>query len=348
MKQFELSGKHYIDTILLSGVPAVIYGMGNGADKVMDLFNEKGIAVLGVTASDDFVRGQEFRGFTVKRLSEFNGDFIITPAFGTSIAGVMNHLIELNNNYRLLYPSVPVIGNEIADDKFFIKYSGKINEAYSLLSPESRRVFEGYLNFLYTGKLEFLMQITSPKEEIFNSYLKLDGHGTYIDIGAYNGDTVYEYLKYTGGKYEEITALEPDKKNFSKLAKQFDKQERILLLNKVCSDTSGEVFFNSKGGRQSSVSDAGSSVPSITIDEIAYNKTVSYIKIDAEGEEEKIITGAQNTIKRCKPKLNIALYHKFRDIFEIPLKIAEINPDYRFEIRHHPYIPGWDTNLYCV
>ena len=33
--------------------PVVIYGMGNGADKVIDEFNRLEIPVFGVTASDD-------------------------------------------------------------------------------------------------------------------------------------------------------------------------------------------------------------------------------------------------------------------------------------------------------
>ena len=30
------------------------------------------------------------------------------------------------------------------------------------------------------------------------------------------------------------------------------------------------------------------------------------------------------------------------------VQIAKINPDYKFHIRRHPYIPCWDMNLYCV
>ena len=78
------------------------------------------------------------------------------------------------------------------------------------------------------------------------------------------------------------------------------------------------------------------------------NKAVSYIKMDVEGAEKEAIDGAKITLKNQKPKLNIALYHRSSDIYEIPLQIAQINPDYKFHIRRHPYIPCWDMNLYCV
>ena len=43
----------------------VLYGMGDGAEKLLDEFDRLGIKCTGVFASDDFVRGQSFRGFKV-------------------------------------------------------------------------------------------------------------------------------------------------------------------------------------------------------------------------------------------------------------------------------------------
>ena len=37
--------------------PIFIYGMGDGAEKIMRVFQEKGIPFAGIFASDDFVRG---------------------------------------------------------------------------------------------------------------------------------------------------------------------------------------------------------------------------------------------------------------------------------------------------
>lgn len=45
---------------------------------------------------------------------------------------------------------------------------------------------------------------------------------------------------------------------------------------------------------------------------------------------------------------SVALYHRNEDMFAIPLQIAELNRKYKFYMRHHPYIPDWDTNLYCI
>ncbi len=56
----------------------------------------------------------------------------------------------------------------------------------------------------------------------------------------------------------------------------------------------------------------------------------------------------EKTLRLFAPKLNLAAYHRFEDIFRLPLLIKKLNPDYQIYLRHHPYIPAWDTNLYCT
>ena len=42
--------------------PIVVYGMGNGADKIIDRLTERNIKVADFFASDGFVRGHCFHG----------------------------------------------------------------------------------------------------------------------------------------------------------------------------------------------------------------------------------------------------------------------------------------------
>ena len=72
-----------------------------------------------------------------------------------------------------------------------------------------------------------------------------------------------------------------------------------------------------------------------------------YVKADVEGADYETLLGMKNTLK-AKPKLNFAAYHRTEDIFRLPLLIHALNPTYRIFLRHHPYIPAWDTNLYCI
>lgn len=344
---FEMPKDSSWEYIKNSGKPVVIYGMGNGADRVLDEFARLDIPVLGVTASDSFVRGQLFRGYRVKKLSDFGGDFIIAIAFGTCIPEVINHIYSLKENYDVIVPVVPVYGDDIFNREFVEANKDRINKAYNLFSEKSKKIYADCIRFMFSGDLDLLKQITTEKDEIFSTFLNYNDNESYVDLGAYKGDTVEEFLKNTKGKYNTITAVEPDEKNCRKMTDKLCDLHNFDIHNKVISNKDGVIRFDSAGGRNSSVEKGNKYKECVTVDTLCKDKKVTYIKVDIEGEEMAMLEGAVNTLKEQAPKLNIALYHRSADIFEIPLKIKEIYPGYEFEIRHHPYIPYWDTNLYA-
>ena len=46
--------------------------------------------------------------------------------------------------------------------------------------------------------------------------------------------------------------------------------------------------------------------------------------------------------------MHIAAYHKSGDLFEIPLRVLELNNSYKIYLRHTRHIPAWDTDLIFV
>lgn len=348
MLEFMNEKKSSWEKIKESGKPVVVYGMGNGADKVIDEFNRLEIPVKGVTASDDFVRGQQFRGFTVKKISEFDGDFIIAIAFASCIPDVMNHIFSLAEKYRVIVPCVPVFGDEIFNRDFVEKHKNELCAAYNLFEEDSKKIFAGCVDFMFGGELETLKNITTEKDEVFENVLRLGKNESYLDLGAYRGDTVEEFLHYCAGEYSDITALEPDRRTFKKLEAYLENIRNSTAFQKAVYSENKTLIFSDKAGRQSTISEKGTEIEAISVDSLFSDKSVTYIKMDVEGAEKEAIQGAENTLKNHKPKLNIALYHRSCDVFSIPLQIAEINPDYKFHMRRHPYIPCWDMNLYCI
>ena len=349
MVELILNGKSSWEKIKESGKSVVVYGMGNGADKVIDEFIRLDIPVMGITASDDFVRGQNFRGFKVRKLSEFEGDFIVAIAFASCIPDVMNHIYSLCNNHRVIVPCVPVFGEEIFNRDFIEKNKNEIEKAYSLFEEEeSKRIYRGCVEFMFGGELDVLKSIACGKDEVFENILNFNSEESFLDLGAYRGDTVEEFLRYTKGEYKSIIALEPDKRSFRKLLAYVDGKENILPVQKAIYSCDSVALFNYAAGRQSSFSEKGDEIETVTVDTLAENKKITYLKMDVEGAEFQALCGAIKLLKEQKPKLNIALYHRSEDIFLLPLKIASVNPDYRFFIRKHPYIPCWDMNLYCI
>ena len=359
-KLFDFEYPNVWEALKQTSLPIVLYGMGNGADKILNEFEKRGIKAAGVMASDDFCRYQEYRGFTVKKESDFERElacpsdlpegsrsgFVVALCFGSSLPDVMAHIYEVAERHTLLAPNVPVAGDTVIDDEFIEKHRGDIERAFYLLADErSREVFKGALDFFYTGRLEYLRAVESDKSEAFENILRLKNE-TYLDLGAYRRDTVDEFLRYAEG-YKSITAVEPNPKNFKKLSEHISAIENASAINAGVADKAGVMRIGKKAGRMPALGDEnGIETPVITVDGI--NCRPTYIKTDIEGMESAMLRGAERTLKELRPKLNLAAYHRGEDFFSLILRLNEINPEYRIYLRKHPYIPCWDLNIYAI
>ena len=332
--------------------PIILYGMGDGADKVLREFNKLNISAAGVMASDDFVRYQKFHGFTVEKLSDIEkrfDDFIIALCFASQLSDVTAHIRAVAEKHKLVVPGVPVFGENIFNTEFYRENEADINRACELLEDDrSRRVFCDIIRFEYSGELKYLDNCTTDKDEAFNNILRLSDDEDYLDLGAYDGDTIDEFLNFTDGKYRSITALEPNLKSFKKLCGHCADMERVHLWQLGSYNRNTVIKFNTKSGRNCAIDSAGKPIQVAKADTILCGKKITYAKLDVEGAERETLQGMENTIRLFKPKLNVAAYHRSEDIFALILQLNALNSDYKFYLRHHPYIPHWDTNLYVV
>ena len=233
--------------------------------------------------------------------------------------------------------------------KGYSKNKEQIESAYSLLADDlSKKVYENILKFYYTGRIDLLPPVTTDKDEAFGNILNLSENESYVDLGAYNGDTIDEFLHYTNGSYKRIIAFEPNAKNFEKLKLHCKGMANVSLWQLGSYSKNTELIFNNKAGRNSAIADKGVATKVATVDTILCGMAAGYIKADVEGADMETLIGMQKTMENCKPKLNFSAYHRFEDIFRLALYIHSVNPDYKIFLRHHQYIPAWDTNLYCI
>jgi len=172
-----------------------------------------------------------------------------------------------------------------------------------------------------------------------------------FDIGAYVGDTALWFSKAVGlqGK---VYAFEPEPSNFEKLKANLERNKvtNVIPLQLALSEDKGEMHVSS-GGSFSTIIQAGTgtSVEVTTIDRfVEANKLprVDFIKMDVEGHELKVLAGARKTIKTFKPSLALSAYHRGDDLIKLPKFLLELNPNYKFYLRHCTLIWG-DTVLYA-
>ena len=202
--------------------PIVLYGMGDGADKILRVFDRYGIRAAGVFASDEFVRGHSFAGFRVQRLSEvvetLGEDIVVVLCFGSQRPEVLEKFYALDARFDVVAPDVPVVGESLFTPDFVRANREKLARAYDLMADETaRRCFVETVRFKLTGRLACLRACETGKDEAFGTILRPGADEHFVDLGAYNGDTIRELLSYTGGRYGSVTALEPDPRSFRKL-----------------------------------------------------------------------------------------------------------------------------------
>lgn len=100
------SSNDFWTSIQNTSLPIVLYGTGNGADRVVDEFSRRGIRIEACFASDGFVRDRVFRGFKVisyKEAREIYGRMAIVLGFGTHDRAVIENIrhIAAENDFYM-------------------------------------------------------------------------------------------------------------------------------------------------------------------------------------------------------------------------------------------------------
>lgn len=334
--------------------PIVLYGMGDGADKILAQFDRLGIRASGVFASDEFARGNLFHGFSVRKLSdttaELGEDIVIVISFASQRPEVLAKMYELDAGYDVVAPDVPVVPGPLFDEAFVREHSADMQRAYELLADErSREVFLDTVRFKLSGRLKYLRNSESGKDEVFENILRPGADEHFSDLGAYNGDTIRELLHYTDGRFASVTALEPDRRSFRKLNEwaSANIEGDVTLVQAGAWDRDEIRCFSDQAGRQSHVANKGRETQMRAPRQRAERQAVHLSQEGCRGRRARGDRRCAADHERDRPKLNIAAYHRSEDFFELPLLIHSLCADYALYLRHHPYVPAWDTNLYA-
>lgn len=203
------------------------------------------------------------------------------------------------------------------------------------------------------GELDY-SDIMVEGEYFREEFFKPSKEDIYVDGGTFDGDSIENFIKYNPN-FKKIYAFEADKRNYKLFEESFIYQaykDKIATYNLGIYDKKTKMNFRSDLGVSSYIGNdscanngLAEEIDCVSIDEMIKDK-VTFIKMDIEGSEMKAIEGARNQIVNNKPNLAICIYHKIDDLWNIPLLIAEMVPEYKIYIRHHSQLYT-DTVLYA-
>ena len=344
----------------------VMYGMGNGADKILALAADKGIEIEDFFASDGFVRGHSFHGKRVLSFSETKQKYgadnmIVLLSFASSLPDVMQNILRIASECELYAPDVPVFGDTCFDAAFYASHKSDFDAARALLADaESVRVFDCIIRYKLTGDIRFLTLAENDPDESFGQILPCSEFRTAVDLGAYNGDSARALAAYAPN-LQTLYAFEPDARNYRKLCAYAEVESRFTVLPLQCAAWSEDTLlhFDASGNRNAGAAQNTSSVlqartkkikevQARSVDSVLAGAGCDYIKFDVEGSEAQALLGCRETIATHAPALLISCYHRSEDLYALPWQIHAMRPDYRLFLRRFRYFPAWDINLYAI
>jgi FkbM family methyltransferase len=176
----------------------------------------------------------------------------------------------------------------------------------------------------------------------------------YIDLGAFNGDTMLATMSRIPERIAAYFAFEPDTKNFLKLQKTADSLSNDATNTQIIclpiAATSSYRILNFDQGKESAsmiVSDGDNVVQGIDLSSMFFGKDINFIKVDVEGHDKEALIGAKDLIQRCRPVMAVSCYHRPEDLWEIPIMLSNYLPDSKFYFRQHGHW-GLELTLYVI
>ncbi|MCL2284587.1 MAG: FkbM family methyltransferase [Fibromonadales bacterium] len=351
--------KEYVDYVEKSQTrKVVLFGAGaNAASLIVNhfIFN----AVEFICDNDEKKHGKKMLGVSIcspEKLLDNPENFvvIITPKAPLLFKQIQEQCIAMKlpyvyDNYILsLITRVETYDspwcNSFHSINFYqeiCKNNDKIQSVRSILCDEkSSQIYDAFI-FKMKYSLGDYSDICDSGEEYFlDDIFSYTDKEIFVDGGSYNGDDTIRYFKKLGSKFKRAYCFEPDDSNYSNtrdaLATTFGDGKTVKLFKSGLSNKAGSMNFLALGTDGSRYVDEPGETKIVKLDDIVDKEdTITFIKLDIEGAELSALEGMKNIIQRDKPKLAICIYHKLADLWEIPLYIKELVPEYKIFVRHH-------------
>ena len=214
-----------------------------------------------------------------------------------------------------------------------------LRNTFALLEDEPSRAFLTAILRYRLGQTRGIPAAPAAGPQYFPDFLTAHAPSPqgFLDAGAYNGDTLAEARRHL--PLREAWAFEPDPANFPRLAEQARSLDfPVTCLPCGVSSVNASLAFSGGHGEASTLGGTGNShIQVVRIDDCLPNARVDYLKLDVEGHEMEALAGAEALIRRHRPTLAIAGYHRRDDLWRIPAWIASLDLDYRLRFRIHAH-----------
>lgn len=232
------------------------------------------------------------------------------------------------------YPDDQPFRYWLVDPRFLEANAGKIARLRGRLADESsRELLDAIVEFRTTGD-DRRLPLPCPRQYFPDDLPPWPQPIRFIDCGAYTGDTVEE-MRTAGLQFEAVATFEPNLDNYQVLTQNLS---GLAAFNFPCgvSDGNRQVGFDgSLGDGGHLIEGGGEQVTCVRLDDALHGFAPTLIKMDIEGEEPAALAGAEKMLRRFRPNLAIATYHRAEHLWTIFEQLDGYELDYRYYLRGH-------------
>jgi len=338
---------------------AAVFGAQRLGEDVCSSLHSSGITVVALLDNNESKHGTCIDGISVLPLSALTDKnlpiVIATTRFTSSIT---RQLEGAGFHHVLPYSVMSLVDAERYPDE--IPYVGiqqdfaehAVNYLGLFLSPsddKSRRVLDGLIRYRLDYDSRFAESVADEyARQYFDADLvRFTGDDVFVDLGGYDGDTVEKFIQFSGGSYAKIYLFEPDSNLLKRAQERLKSEKAIEFIEAGAYSKDGELRFSASGRTNGAISDLGELVIPVRKLDNVVTEAPTLVKMDIEGAETDALHGATNLLRSARPKLAIAAYHFAPDLWRLADVVREINPAYRFYLRHYSET-GLESVIYAI
>lgn len=235
-----------------------------------------------------------------------------------------------------------------------LQKAASIRKGFQLFAdPESRRQFVAHLRFRL--HLDFSALPSSNLGDYFPADVvrQLPDETSFVDCGAFDGDTVRRFIKRQHGCFNQIYAFEPDRENFRRLndyANSLNAPQKIHLFRAAVGARRERMRFDASAGMGSALNVTGEE----EVDVLAVENVIDanqddwlFLKFDVEGGEADALNGATTLLNRRRSIAAVCVYHRPDDLWQLPVTLNSLAPAHQLFLRTQGE-DGMDVVCYAV
>ena len=338
-----------IDSCGLGSKQIMIFGAGDYGYFVGDFLEKYGFHEFAYCVDDKYYKeGMSFHDKRVHRLKDVSFD-TVNLIFAIGAPKRLRDFLESAPCHEVYVIFDPYEFWHY-DESFMASHKKEFQEALALYGDEqSRETMHGYLLAKQTGDISEDLRNISDEKMYFNSLTQNVSDGYYVDCGTFDGENIDDYLAFVENPHAKVMAFEPVDENFKKLKEKYKKRDNIIVHRIGLWDSERTLYIKHDGynAREAVLmEDTGSleqndenMLSVTTLDNILGDKKTAFIKIMTEGNEFRVLRGAEKIIRRDHPIVAVVPFCDVKSIYQMPIYLHSFGC-YKLYLRHYECVSG--------